>query len=1055
MRKKRSSKTDDSNSDFHLYRKRPLQTQGTADISILKAPTATILQGSLHYIKKDKACNFGGHTRSILKGKKEKKTVNINISILKSPRATILQGSLHYTKKDKACKRIKPVKQKGEIWLYFKEATQITVTADISIPRSPLPTILHIPLHYTYKETPSNRLEKIGCISKKHPNNSDSRYLWNEGTNSNDIAGYYSSLHIEEHAAQVLNRLIKRIRKNRINMDGKDDGQNVDKKWASKPPPKNPPKASTVVALGGSVANGHPLHCDQTKVADYILLVIGQWNKSYTAMDAMKALDFPEEECKNKSMQKRVRRQKIKQMKDSPPLFIETVVNGTLSISSLTHPGNGEPPGAAAVAMGSAIVASSSSNPHKRKPTANATASAATASATTASAATATNDATLLAVTAGVATASVATARAATAAAPLKKKTRRNHSQLLLYDQATMHNSNGRQQQSYETAFVMSTDKKEQVEQHGGKIGGQSICDAVNRMTNTNISLDTLKWRVNNGVKTPLRHGRPPTLTPAIEEALATAMETYILLTSAEMLEKPNCKDMLWRLKECVKNGPCFLKNFESLFYRMQSKYAHTIEVSQLHRILNVDETGLTLDGTGSKSGGRPVTEYAPANKSLPCGATRTHKSSSRCTLVAGSTASGDPIPFHFQLKSLAQEGKRKISTAFTNPLDRAGCVTGTWGFAAECQMPHTANCNPTAGMDGIEFRKYVETSIIALSPDAQPANRKWVLLIVTDQNFGIFKNAYRDNCKKLHASCSAEGKTVKMADLPSLVFGYRENWTLKLRSAYEEAFSPAASKACWRKIGVSPFTRNCLGDQNVVHQLMMLPDGSIDLDADPVTMQLLDLEFRNDNAIATLKEHGFAGEVFLKLAPRNYRKNSAKATLPNTRARQDQIQEAKNTPGPKYTILNERAYNCTDQIIVNERIRRGGIIKAMEGTKSKATAYGKKKEAAQPLIDKCDGDFMDLPDDMVGALMEAEEDPPVGEVKWSAVDEAEMKRLIEEDIKIKDTELGKAMAKDIKEMLSMTKSITPKEMEIAEAHLTPEELEHLRAVRMNWPCQG
>eukprot|EP00536_Pseudo-nitzschia_multiseries_P001111 jgi/Psemu1/180256/e_gw1.14.15.1 len=818
--------------------------------------------------------------------------------------------------------------------------------------------------------------------------------------------------------------------------------------------------------------------------------------------------------------------------------------------------------------MGSVKLASSSSNPHKRKPTANATASAATASAATASAATATNVATLLAVTAGVATAGVATAGAATAAAaPLKKKPRRNHSQLL-YDQATMHNSNGRQQQSYETAFVMYTDKKEQVEQHGGKIGGQSICDAVNRMNNTNISLDTLKWRVNNGVKTPLRRGRPPTLTPAIEEALATAMETYILFTSAEMLEKPNRKDMLWRLKECVKNGPCFLKNFESLFYRMQSKYAHTIEVStqntqleerravwatlnnindwfinlkdllttkgfarlptpeekrnghegelvflpgQLHRILNVDKTGLTLDGTGSKSGGRPVTEYAPANKSLPCGATRTHKSSSRCTLVAGSTASGDPIPFHFQLKSLAQEGKRKISTAFTNPLDRAGCVTGTWGFAAECQMPPTANCNPTAGMDGIEFRKYVETSIVSLFPDAQPANGKWVLLIVdsgpgrlnpklldflsrkgfillpgvpntthitqvTDQNFGIFKNAYRDNRKKLHASRSAEGKTVKMADLPSLVFGYRENWTLKLRSAYEEAFSPAASKACWRKIGVSPFTRNCLGNRNVVHQLMMLPDGSIDLDADPVTMQLLDLEFRNDNAIATLKEHGFAGKVFLKLAPRNYGKNPAKATLPNTRARQDQIQEAKNTPGPKYAVLNGGAYNCTDQIIVNERIRRGGIIKAMEGTKSKAAAYGKKKEAAQPLIGKCDGDFMDLPvselrklfewklqekstrlnkDDMVGALMEAEEDPPVGEVKWSAVDEAEMKRLIEEDIKIKDTELGKAMAKDIKEMLSMTKSITPQRMEIAEAHLTQEELEHLRAVRMQWPCQG
>eukprot|EP00536_Pseudo-nitzschia_multiseries_P005360 jgi/Psemu1/12415/gm1.12415_g len=211
------------------------------------------------------------------------------------------------------------------------------------------------------------------------------------------------------------------------------DGQDGNGKRASKPPP--PPKAPTAVVALGSIANGHPLHCDRTKVAGHILLVIGQWNKSYTAMDAMKALDFPEEECKNKSMQKRVRRQKIKQMKDSPPLFIETVVNGTgvngtSLMSPLTNPGDGEPPGAA-VAMGSVIVDSSNSN-QKRKPTADATASAATASPGT------------LAITADV-----ATAGAATAAAPLKKKPRRNHSQLI-YDQAIMNDSNGRHQQSYE-----------------------------------------------------------------------------------------------------------------------------------------------------------------------------------------------------------------------------------------------------------------------------------------------------------------------------------------------------------------------------------------------------------------------------------------------------------------------------------------------------------------------------------------------------------------------------------------------------------------------------
>eukprot|EP00536_Pseudo-nitzschia_multiseries_P000671 jgi/Psemu1/1531/gm1.1531_g len=81
-----------------------LQITATADISILKTPTAMLLQEFLHYITKDEACNFG-HTRSILKGNKEKKTVNSNIiSILKALRATIFHGSLHYIKKDEACK---------------------------------------------------------------------------------------------------------------------------------------------------------------------------------------------------------------------------------------------------------------------------------------------------------------------------------------------------------------------------------------------------------------------------------------------------------------------------------------------------------------------------------------------------------------------------------------------------------------------------------------------------------------------------------------------------------------------------------------------------------------------------------------------------------------------------------------------------------------------------------------------------------------------------------------------------------------------------------------
>eukprot|EP00536_Pseudo-nitzschia_multiseries_P012248 jgi/Psemu1/31466/gm1.31466_g len=122
------------------------------------------------------------------------------------------------------------------------------------------------------------------------PNNSDSKYLWNEGTKC-------------QYCRVLFTTSIRRCHDGRYLWNG---GSN-----------------------SNDIAGASSLHLSEPAEAGHILLGIGQWNKSYTAMDAMKALDFPEEECKNKSMQKRVRREKIKQMKDSPPLIIETVVNGT------------------------------------------------------------------------------------------------------------------------------------------------------------------------------------------------------------------------------------------------------------------------------------------------------------------------------------------------------------------------------------------------------------------------------------------------------------------------------------------------------------------------------------------------------------------------------------------------------------------------------------------------------------------------------------------------------------------------------------------------------
>jgi hypothetical protein len=93
-----------------------------------------------------------------------------------------------------------------------------------------------------------------------------------------------------------------------------------------------------------------------------------------------------------------------------------------------------------------------------------------------------------------------------------------------------------------------------------------------------------------------------------------------------------------------------------------------------MDRIINVDETDGSLDDTTGQRGGRPpMTFFAP---DIAGGGTAVNKSGYSATLICGSTASGDPLPVHFQLKTLAQtvEGMR-ISIDWFRATKR---VTGT-----------------------------------------------------------------------------------------------------------------------------------------------------------------------------------------------------------------------------------------------------------------------------------------------------------------------------------------------------------------------------------------
>ena len=148
----------------------------------------------------------------------------------------------------------------------------------------------------------------------------------------------------------------------------------------------------------------------------------------------------------------------------------------------------------------------------------------------------------------------------------------------------------------------------------------------------------------------------------------------------------------------------------------------------QLNCIINLDESGLTLDGINSLSGGISSTRFGSANNLIPNGCDQTNKSSCRITLIAGSTAAaGHPLPPHFQLQSVADDVNKRIQQSFVKG---APIVCGVYGSNRMVSNDITVNCNKTTGMDTVEFRKYLEDAICPLYPEASDIPGKRVLPI-------------------------------------------------------------------------------------------------------------------------------------------------------------------------------------------------------------------------------------------------------------------------------------------------------------------------------------
>ena len=84
-------------------------------------------------------------------------------------------------------------------------------------------------------------------------------------------------------------------------------------------------------------------------------------------------------------------------------------------------------------------------------------------------------------------------------------------------------------------------------------------------------------------------------------------------------------------------------------------------------RILNIDESEISTNGTTKMCGGRPVTECSPTDGLLPEGANSTNKVGNASTFIDESTINRWPISPYFQMKLASPRlNPKKVKAAVT-----------------------------------------------------------------------------------------------------------------------------------------------------------------------------------------------------------------------------------------------------------------------------------------------------------------------------------------------------------------------------------------------------
>lgn len=637
--------------------------------------------------------------------------------------------------------------------------------------------------------------------------------------------------------------------------------------------------------------------------------------------------------------------------------------------------------------------------------------------------------------------------------------------------------------------------------------------------------------------ESPVKHGPPGKFVACLCVALKGAYTTFMRLKQVEAKEQMTVKHMAKRLVSCVRpagykiDGRHFARRFDAetahLFMidqknnmekrRVEWTTYHNLSVwfdlwkefliekgfgratriddidddsvdgtsrskgkgeivffdGQLSRIINIDETDLSLDCTDGKGGGRPAA--VRGDPLLPQGADKKNKSSDRCTMLTGSTAAGEAIPPYAHFKSSAKSQNQRIDVSGWRFICN---VEGQFGHDRRKRFLPTVGMNEKGGMNSEALFAYFQANIIPLYPDSNDTPGKRVLIKIdsgpgrmneemlaymrargfylypgvpnttqvtqkTDQNYGEFKRVWRKNLdvlcayrfdKRLAAQPGAR-QTVNMSDVWLLLFGGKENdldeACPQLDNAFEKAFNYKMNQWAWAKVGACPLTRACLAERGVRHEIVIESDGSINVDANPMTSMLLSLECTNKLFCDLLSSHGCDSSQFRIDAPRT-RKITPASTSRLSVEYQDKL-AAVSTAGAHFK-LGGGTLSANEFFLGKERQRRKEKINELKAKKLSKEEFDALAIAGHALMEQhsvaengvehlCIPDLKELLKwklygtgiTMKGAMRKSDlvnlwktHPLPSPPTTWDDSNEAELKALEEENIELSATALGR-----------------------------------------------